>query len=193
MTGASVDCEAIGGSWWGQPVNTLTAFAFLGVAVLIWARRRDLVTSLLVAMIGVGSIAFHGPMPPWGEYLHDLAIVWMLVWILAVDLDRREWSVWAMVLAALASITPAIADPVQAGLAVAVIVAELRAPTQRKAHRRAVGLLAVGAVVGTLSRTGWPLCNPDSIWQGHGFWHVASAAALAIWALGTTEKEAAVA
>jgi hypothetical protein len=51
----------------------------------------------------------------------------------------------------------------------------------------------VGAVVGTLSRTGWPLCNPDSIWQGHGFWHVASAAALAIWALGTTEKEAAVA
>jgi hypothetical protein len=85
--------------------------------------------------------------------------------------------------AAAASITPVVADPVQAVLAVAVLAA-VAFPIQKRPRRlQAVAILALGGVVGTLSRTGGPLCNPDSLWQGHGFWHLAAAASLAIWGL----------
>jgi hypothetical protein len=184
--GPEVDCEAVSASWWGQPVNTATAFAFLAVAALIWWRRSDRVTATLVALIGVGSIAFHGPMPAWGEFLHDASIAWALVWVLAVDLDRRKWLPWGLALVTLASLTPVLADPAQTVLAVAVVVVELRAGSHRRARLWAIGLLAVGAVVGRLSRTGWPLCDPTSLWQGHGFWHLAAAAALAIWGVTTS-------
>jgi hypothetical protein len=135
----------------------------------------------LVATIGVGSIAFHGPMPPWSEFFHDISIVLALVWLLLVETRRTHWWPLGLALAAAASITPVIADPVQAALAAAVIVC-VAVPRRRRVLRlQAVSILAVGGLVGTLSRTGWPLCNPDSIWQGHGFWHLAAAAALAVW------------
>lgn len=138
-------------------------------------------TSLLVAGIGVGSIAFHGPMPPWAEYLHDVSIVATLVWVLLVEMKREHLWPIGFALAAAVSVTPVVADPAQAVLAVAV-VGFVIVPNQKRGLRlQAVAILAVGGLVGTLSRTGWPLCNPDSIWQGHGFWHVTAAAALAVW------------
>ncbi|MEX0667904.1 MAG: hypothetical protein WD313_06205 [Acidimicrobiia bacterium] len=168
-------------SWWGQPVNTITATAFIVAGALIWWRRRDVATSLLVAAIGVGSIAFHGPMPPWGEFLHDISIVLTLVWVLLVEMKRQHLWPLGLALAAAASVTPVVADPAQAVLAVAVI-GFVAVPQQKRVLRlQAVAILAAGGLVGTLSRTGWPLCDPDSIWQGHGFWHLAAAAALTVW------------
>lgn len=47
----------------------------------------------------------------------------------------------------------------------------------------AAALIVGGAaiVVNLLTRTGAPLCRPDSLLQGHGAWHVLTAAALALW------------
>lgn len=136
----------------------------------------------LVAMIGIGSIAFHGPMPFWGEFVHDLAIVWALVWVILVELRLWRWSLLALPLSGLLALTPAVADPGQALLAATTLFIQLRANDHRTQRRIGIGLLAVGALIGTLSRTGWPLCDPDSLWQGHGFWHICSAAALTLWA-----------
>jgi hypothetical protein len=180
--GAAVDCERILASWWGQPVNTATCAAFLVGAAVIWWKDTDRVMAALVAMIGIGSIAFHGPMPFWGEFVHDLAIVWALVWVILVEFRLRRWWLLALPLSGLLALTPAIADPGQALLAATVLFIQLRSKDHITPRRIGIGLLAVGALIGTLSRTGWPLCNPDSFWQGHGFWHICSAAALTLWA-----------
>jgi hypothetical protein len=47
---------------------------------------------------------------------------------------------------------------------------------------RVVLLLAVVAIaVNLLTRSGAPLCRPDSVVQGHGLWHVLTALALGLW------------
>jgi hypothetical protein len=181
---ATADCERILESWWGQPINTVTAAAFVVGAVFVWWRRRDLPTSLLLAAIGAGSIAFHGPMPAWGEFLHDASIVLTLAWILLVETGRKPFWPVAFAIGLALSAAPVIADPAQALLAVAVIGVILVASRRRPQRLAALGVLAAGALVGTLSRTGGPLCDPESILQGHGFWHLAAAAALTLWAMG---------
>jgi hypothetical protein len=68
-----------------------------------------------------------------------------------------------------------------------VVLALVAASGGRSANRRlpvASGLGAVAATIHGASRTGGPGCRPDSIWQGHGAWHLLSATALALWAEG---------
>ncbi len=122
-------------------------------------------------------------MPAWGEFVHDVSIVVTLVWVLLVETKRARLWPLGFALAAAASITPAIADPTQAVLALGVLAAVSLPKEHRPRRLQAVAILALGGVVGTLSRTGGPFCNPDSLWQGHGFWHVAAATSLAIWGL----------
>jgi hypothetical protein len=180
---AAADCERILESWWGQPVNTVTSAAFVVAAALVWWRRSDLPTALLLVAIGAGSIAFHGPMPAWGEFLHDASIVLTMAWILLVETRTARFWPFAFAVGLALSATPVIADPAQALPAVAAIGVILVAGRKGPRRLTAVGILAGGALIGTLSRTGGPLCDPDSIWQGHGFWHIAAAAALTMWGL----------
>ena len=151
--------------------------------VLVWWRRRDVTTAGLIVGIGVGSIAFHGPMPPWGEFLHDVSILLTLVWVLLVEVGRRRWWPFGIALAAALAVAPPVADPAQAVVAMATITVIAFAPERRSVRLTAITILGGGALIGTLARTGGPLCYPDSIWQGHGLWHMAAAAALALWAL----------
>jgi hypothetical protein len=181
VAGAAVDCERILDSWWGQPVNTATCVGFLIGGAYLWWKGPDRVAAALTAAIGVGSIAFHGPMPFWGEFVHDVTIVWALVWVILVELERPRLLLIGLSVTGLLALTPSVADPSQALLAIAVLAIQLRARDHRTLRRAGMGLLALGALIGTLSRTGWPLCDPDSLWQGHGFWHLCSAAALTIW------------
>ena len=50
--------------------------------------------------------------------------------------------------------------------------------------------LALGVIVNGLSRTGGPLCRPDSLLQGHAAWHVLSAVSLTSWARGALLQQA---
>ena len=180
---AAADCERILDSWWGQPVNTSTSFAFIVAGVLVWWRRRELIPSGLIAGVGFGSIAFHGPMPSWGEFLHDLSIVLTLVWVVLVETRRLHWWLFGIALATALAVTPAVADPAQAVLAFATVTVIAIVPERRPKRLAALAILGGGALIGTLARTGGPLCEPYSIWQGHGLWHVAAATSLALWAL----------
>jgi hypothetical protein len=47
--------------------------------------------------------------------------------------------------------------------------------------------MAAAVAVNVLTRTGAPLCRPDSLLQGHGAWHVLTAVALAAW-LGSPRR-----
>ncbi|MBC7291162.1 MAG: hypothetical protein H5T83_07485 [Actinotalea sp.] len=186
-----------------EPVSAVTSAAYVlaAIAVVVLARRdrragapaEGLVGyALLVAGIGVGSFVQHGPDPAAADLLHDLPLAATLALlaadgVAAVRGTRRVGWWWVAPTAALAPLivlVPRPADVLQAVMAgVAVVVTLLRArrrPQERPRIAVALGLLAVGGLIGALSRAGGPLCDPDSLWQGHAVWHVLSAAALVV-------------
>jgi hypothetical protein len=144
--GALRDCEAIGDSFLGQPINSITTLAFLIAAGIVWHTGRRWV-ALALAGTGVGSFLFHGPMPSYAQMSHDITL-WLLV-----------------------------------AVVVASIVIEFRSTGQWRHLVGPLALLAIVAIVGRLGATGNPLCDPGSLLQPHGLWHIGSAAAVTWWAL----------
>ena len=62
-------------------------------------------------------------------------------------------------------------------------------PRRRVAYRVALAATAAGAACGWLGRTGGPLCDPDSLLQGHAAWHLLTAISLAAWARAALEPD----
>lgn len=204
------DCEAIADGFLAQPVNALSSFAYIVAGLWLVVRASlsrgaetstQIVFGLALAGVGVGSVAFHGPMPPGAQLVHDLTIAT----VFAVILTRGIGSLWPRpepsFLKSFAVIT-AIAGAVMAlspgaGLAllgligvaaVAIEITVFRTGTRGplpagRAHRLAaiVALVAVAGLFQLLGRTGGPLCHPDSILQGHAAWHVLTATAFGLY------------
>lgn len=149
--GALKDCELVSSEVLGQPVNSLTALAFVIAGVAVWIGTRRLLVALGLVSTGVGSFLFHGPMPAPAQLLHDITL-WFLVVVVGVAIisDLRHGHSWQ----------------------------ELVGPGT---------LLGVVAVVGRMGATGNPLCDPESIWQPHGLWHIGAAIAVTWWAFATSE------
>jgi hypothetical protein len=177
----STDCERIGTGLLSQPVNALTSLAFVPGGFWVASRRPDRREfATITALVGVGSFLAHGPRWPGSLWAHDVTLAWALA---AIAVDGWPPSRRRAVLASIATLfaaAPKTAQPVSVGLAAAAIGRELRS---RPAAETApvLGLAALGAAIGTMSRTGWPWCRPDSLLQGHGVWHVLAAAALTRW------------
>jgi len=194
---AAADCEAIGNSLLGQPVNSVTTLAFVAAGIWIASRsvsqrpNRRWVAAALIAT-GFGSFLFHGPMPPGAEWAHDVSLAWL---ILQVAGAGTRWERWTqvpglVVLGALFAVFPAVADPVAVALTVVAVVVRIR--LDRSPHTwGAFSLLAAAAIFGRLGATGWPLCDPDSLLQPHGVWHLVAAASVVWWATAPTPSEAA--
>lgn len=204
-TPGSGDCEGhVAG--WGQPVLATTSGAYLiaGLAVLLWARRRSDVDWAEVwlyagglALAGLGSMDYHGP--AWGPQplLHDAGLALALIVAFGIDLRRLGVPVRPLTLSlggvtvgliGVIVVAPTLSPALAGVAALALVVAE--ALVYRRRLRSATPALAaglacllLGAVVFALSRTGGPLCQPESWLQGHGIWHVLTAAALALWAV----------
>ncbi len=205
------DCEEIGEGILNQPVNTLSSCAYTVFgAWLIWQalRRRSDDTSvevffgLALASVGIGSVAFHGPAPPGARLLHDLTIVAPLAVIAARSVgelygwdSRRVIGAASGTIIIVGVVTGLVPDLgiIAAGLvgAGAVITGVLvhragRHRFSRRANRLlvvVVVLVALAGVVNVLGRTGGPICDPDSYFQGHAVWHVLTAAAFAFYGL----------
>ncbi|MGD2101206.1 MAG: hypothetical protein PVG83_03150 [Acidimicrobiia bacterium] len=144
--GALKDCERITESLLGQPVNSLTALAFVIVGSLLFVMTRRRWVAVGSIGTGVGSFLFHGPMPTGAQLTHDLTL-----WFLVV-------------------------------VAVIAMVTDLRNGTDWRGLVGPLALLAVVAVIGRLGATGGPLCDPDSVLQPHGIWHLGAATAILWWA-----------
>ncbi|HWB88636.1 MAG TPA: hypothetical protein VG872_05435 [Acidimicrobiia bacterium] len=182
--GAVRDCEAIVPGLLAQPVNSLTALAFLFAGVVVVARTEHHWLGWALAATGVGSFLFHGPMPPGAEWIHDVTLAWLLLVVAGIGLGRDRWGrlPGLILLAALMAAFPILGDPVGVGLAGVAIGALVI----RDRSVRTLGpmtLLLLGALVGRLGATGGPLCDPGSLVQAHGVWHLAAAAAAAWWGL----------
>ena len=151
-----------------------------------------------VAANGIGGLLYHGPAWPGSTWVHDVALVAPLVFIVLYDVGtvRPMSSVQLLgaygVIMALAGMLiaglPRYALAVSAVFAALALGTELMAAGRRYAFRRArqayavmIGALALGVTFNILGRTDGPLCTADSPLQGHAVWHVCIAVALGAW------------
>lgn len=183
--GAEVDCERIGTGWLGQPVNSLTSLIFIAAGAIIAGRRPERAwVGVAVAATGIGSFLFHGPMPEGGQLAHDVSLAWLLATVPAVGTRTERWIVLPglVVIGVFLAVAPSLADPLFIGLTALALVVLV----SRDCSFATVGplaLLVTSSIVGRLGATGWPLCDPDSIFQPHGLWHLGAAVAVTWWAL----------
>lgn len=180
----SSDCERIGDGFLTQPVNAVSSLAFLPAGWSIARHRPDRrELAAATALVGVGSFLAHGPRWPGSHWLHDVTIAWVLTAIGLEDRPRRlRWIAYLAVGVGFAA-APRIRNRVSALAAGWVIARHLSGGSP--AAGRALRLAGAGAVVGNLTRTDSPLCDPDSLLQGHAAWHALAAAALRAWGVGS--------
>ena len=214
----TADCERIGDGLFGQPVNTASSVAFLIAALWILerarrssARRVELaVFGLAVAGNAVGGFLFHGVRTAGSTWVHDEAIVAVLLFAGVSALARfgawpraRTVATFAAALAGvgvLLALAPATSYAIFAVLglgAAAFEVGEYRRvlPTiraegwssQRLARFGVAAVAALGATAFFVGRTGAALCRPDSAFQWHAVWHALAAVAMALYAYGSIE------
>ena len=196
------DCEHIGRGLLAQPANTLSSLAYvLSGVMLLWralagrpsARLAPVVYAVTVIGVGIGSAAFHGPMPAWGRFAHDLSIAAVLVFVIGYDVAftrRATVSAGLAVFGGLAgacavvlALWPDTGNALDAVLIAGAVVAEIRAyrsdagraPADGRVWIVAAGVLTIGAILNALGRTDAPLCEPETPVQLHAVWHVLTA------------------
>lgn len=203
---AEGDCEAAVGGLLGQPANTISSLAFVAAGLWLLSRShhdggwRWGTLGWAAVAAGIGSVAYHGPMPPSGQFLHDIGLVSMPLTVGAIEVGVRRRGVPSMlavllpglvVVAAILLAAPAATNPLTVAAAVwaggGVLMAWLRAARPIRGLRwRPLLLLGVATGVGAtlrfLGRTDAPLCDPTSILQAHAGWHVLAAAGVVAFA-----------
>ncbi len=207
------DCERLVDGLLVQPVNALSSLMFVVVGITVagigWFGNRKrapvgLVFGLVLILVGVGSFAFHGPAGALAGWAHDASITALLLLVIAVEIGdrlglngRMELTVWTVVAFALVGIEaawPQIADPLNAPLALIAVVSVVGSrwgtgsvqPGRSKGVVVGMAILATGALLMVLGRTGWPLCDPDSLLQAHSVWHVLAAAGTGVYAVSVS-------
>ncbi len=205
------DCERIGHGFLAQPSNALSSIAYLVAGVLLLQRAlagrpRAAAAAYAATVIGVGlgSVAYHGPMPSGGRFAHDLSIAAVLAFVVGNDVAfargarvRAGIAIFGMLVGASAIVlvvSPDASNALDAVLVVAAVGAELAASRSRgrasgPAWAWIVGIaaLTVGVALNTLGRTDAPLCDPDSPIQLHAVWHLITA--FVLWLYGTAVLE----
>lgn len=215
---ARADCERMGAGALAQPVNTVSSLAYLLVGLWVLGlstrspgRRVELaVFGVAVAMNAAGGLAFHG-VQMWGaRWVHDVAILAVLGFVVAFGAARLlgRSTPWTMAVfgAGLATLGvviaawPATVQGISGVLAVTAGVTEVveyrheipalrrEGLTARRLARLSVlAVLGLAAAAFLVGRTDAWLCNPESTFQWHAMWHVLSAAAMGLYAYGAIE------
>ena len=204
------DCEHIGQGLLAQPANTLSSLAYVLAGLLILgraavarpgARVAPAVYAVTVVGVGIGSAAFHGPMPAWGRFGHNLSIAAVLAFVIGYDVALARGASANTGLAMFVAITgacaivlavsPDVSNALDAVLVIGAVVAEIgvsrtaagRATADGRLWILIVGAVAIGAFLNALGRTDAPLCQPDSPVQLHALWHVLTA--FVLWLYGS--------
>lgn len=189
---AAVDCEAIHAGWPHQPVNAWSSLVFVIVGGMIVIRGRNLSARLVgtsAALVGIGSLLFHGDHNGFSGWFHDWSIAALLVVLVALVGDLRVPTRWLLLvlvaIALLLASAPGSGEWVHAGAAVLFAVGEVRARRERSQPAMAIGvaLMTIGAAMIVLGRTGGPWCVADSVFQPHSVWHAMVAAALVLYSV----------
>lgn len=152
------DCEAIRPGLVGQPANTSSSAAYLVAAAVVANSRGARRRAWATGIAAVGL----GSIAYHGPGT-------------PVAKRLHDGALVVLGLCTAASVTgPALG------------VGRVGSPSR---HARPAALIGgVAVAVHALSRSGTPGCRPRSRWQGHALWHVLSATALAVYAVGETAR-----
>jgi hypothetical protein len=165
------------------------------------------VYGLAVASNAAGGLLFHGWQSAGARWVHDVAILSVLAFIAAFGAARRwergtAWTMWvfALALGGLGAVLAVVPSSSYAVYALVGVVAglgevleihrelpEIRRqgiPAERRALLGAAAAFLLGVTAFFVGRTGGALCDPASAMQWHAVWHVAAAAAMALYAVG---------
>lgn len=197
------DCELIREGHLAQPVNAWTsvAYAVLGIWVAVRYGRSGDVTGwmsigfgMVLVLVGAGSVMFHGPQGAGAQWLHDVPIVVAIAFIACWNLAAAGTISWTrsaqlIVLAAVIVGVLAIAVPSTAlwagiPLGIAAVVTEWIVRRGSIVWAPVAIVAIIGGTLNLLGRTSGPLCDPTSLVQLHGLWHVLTAVAFALWVRG---------
>jgi Ceramidase len=193
------------GSLFLQPANSWSSFGyvFVGFLLVLDARARRSTTAfssegaimfgIAAITVGVGSVLLHATLTLWGQFADVLGMYlvsgFTLVYAIAKigRLDRAKSAVLYIVVCA-ALVTVLLIEPeVRRWLFFAVLLTALileiafARPLRPNVILR---YLLLGALVKALGFGVWvldqnqTLCAPDSLIQGHAFWHVCGAVSL---------------
>jgi hypothetical protein len=88
--GAS-DCEALRDGLLGQPVNSLSSLAYVAAGAYVLRRGGPTAPAWALGAVGLGSVLYHGPMPPGAEAVHDGAIVALVAAVCVLAWRRRSF------------------------------------------------------------------------------------------------------
>ncbi len=210
LAGHAGDCERIVDGILNQPVNAISSLAFVTAGVVVSVRARRVhstgepigwIAGVLI-LTGFGSAAFHGFGGRVAIWVHDASLAGLLALLVSIEVfrrTRRRWDAtsWWVTWAGIATVTwffPSTTSTITAGEAVAALLLIL-APARwshpdssaakeidrRRALLLPIALVATGFIVFQLSRTGGPLCDPDSLLQGHAVWHLLAGTGLAVY------------
>ena len=155
-----------------------------------------------MVLTGIGSVMFHGTQGPGSQFGHDVTFL-VTVWFVAIVnvAQTYRWRpavgwtafvIGALVLSVSLVVSPGVTNALMVVTVVALVVSDVAL------HRRgslrtwwyvvALVAIVVAVVMFVLGRTGAPLCDPDSLFQGHGVWHVLAAVALASYFVATSDS-----
>lgn len=115
-------CERTDASYWSEPINAVTNFAFIIAALVMFRRTAGMVSgqvlSAILFAIGVGSWLFHTHATAWASAADTTPIIaFSMTYIFLANRDFWAWPVWAAALGAAAYIPYTIAlTPVFAAL-----------------------------------------------------------------------------
>ena len=156
----AADCELLRSEVIAQPVNSLSSFALalIGIWLVVRSRRCEqgrgaaLAFGVVTVLAGLGSVDYHGVQTAAAQWTHDGGAALLIAASIGVP-------VWRLV-------RRRVAVPGWSALRGVVL-----------AGAAAVALLAYWG-----GRTGTDLCDPDSLIQLHGLWHLMIGVLAALWA-----------
>jgi len=205
------DCETIGSGVFAQPINAASSLSFsvIGVAAVWWATRVEgnervvrIVFGVLMMLTGAGSVMFHGPQGTGSQFGHDVTFL-VTVWFVAVINIAEangwkrsvEWGTFVaggLVLSLALVLSPGLTNVLMVATVISLVASDV------VLHRRgrvrtwwyvvSLVTIAVAVAMFLLGRTGAPLCDPDSLFQGHGLWHVLAAISLGAYFVATSNS-----
>lgn len=204
---AEGDCETATAGLLGQPANTISSLALVVVGAWLvsyahheWGWRWGTLGVATIAA-GIGSVAYHGPMPPTGQLLHDLGLVSMPLTVGAIEVGMRRRglpsTLWVLLPTVVVAGVVLVLEPgltnvltavtaVWAGIGVALAWVRGGRPVRALPWPPLVVLAltaGTGALLRSLGRTDGPLCEPTSLLQPHAAWHVLASVAVAAFAV----------
>lgn len=203
------DCEEIHEAVLKQPVNAWTSLGFSAVGLLIALsavgargpeRTIRLTFGLLMVATGIGSYLFHGPQTSGSHLLHDITFL-AAVWFLAVMNLNEAYSwrpgagwiafavgvgVFTLVLVVFPDATNILTGITLAALVIADVAIQRRGGIIGGWYGVALGTMVVAVGLLAIGRSGSPLCDPASAFQGHGGWHLFAAIALGAYFMATS-------